>query len=322
MSQNETLTLDQLDLLRRERIALSKLTDKQKAFCEEYCRTFDKISAMKAGGYYLPKETRRGGSQQKLIEKNFEGIMASAAVQEYLFLLKQSVASRLNVSMDSIIDEYKSMAFTNMDDYVEWDADGFTSFKSSGELTRAQKAGILEITETTTKTGKTIKIKLHNKQTALDRLFEVLKELEEKDSKPESATKISQTQINLILQDPVKRRAVEHFAEGMFTKQICLVGTDKDRLEFDKHLTKITTRLLEATSGIKGAGRIGGAGSPALGEIEIRGDNAADHCGEDTAGKDQIAESKGPQRGETEGNAGDAEESDIPEGRRYDIDGL
>lgn len=322
MSQNEVLSIDQLDMLRRERIALSKLTDKQKAFCETYCRTFDKISAMKAGGYYLPKETRKGGSQQALIEKNFNGIMASAAVQEYIFLLKQSVASRLNVSMDAIIDEYKSMAFTNIDDYVEWSNDGFTTFKSSDELTRAQKAGILEITETTTKSGSTIKIKLHNKQTSLDRLFDVLKELEEKDSKPDPTARISQTQINVILQDPIKRRAIEHLAEGMFTKQIHLVGTDKDRLEFDKHLTKITTRLLEATSGVKGSGRIGGAGIPAPGEIEAGGNNAADHSGEDTAGKKPVGEGQGVLEGETEGDAGVAAESDIAEGRRYDIDGL
>jgi hypothetical protein len=180
----------------------------------------------------------------------------------------------------------------------------------------------LEITETTTKSGSTIKIKLHNKQTALDRLFDVLKELEEKDTKPEATAKISQNQINIILQDPIKRRAIEHLAEGMFTKQICLVGTDKDRLEFDKHMTKITTRLLEVTGGIKGAGSIGGAELPAPGEIEVIDDDAADYSRKDTSGENPLAKNGGLQKGKTEGIAGDAEESDIAEGRRYDIDGL
>jgi hypothetical protein len=321
---SETITTDQLDLMRRERLALAKLTDKQKKFCEEYVRSFDKVQSLQAGGYYLPQDKRgRGTSQKILIERNFEKVMSSAPVQEYIFLLKQSVASRLNVSMDSIIDEYKSMAFTNMDDYVEWDADGITSFKSSEDLTRAQKAGILEITETTTKLGKTIKIKLHNKQTALDRLFEVLKELEENETKPEGPAKISQTQINILLQDPVKRRAIEHFAEGLFDKQICLVGTDKDRLEFDKHMAKITEKLRGITVGNKNSGsvvRIPELTAPQKDAGES-GDGA-DHSGADTPEQKQAGRSEILPSGKEEGDAGDAQDGELEDGRRYDIDGL
>lgn len=322
MSKIDALSFDQLDILRRERIALSKLTDKQKAFCEEYCRSFDRIQALKAGGYYLPANTRTGGKQQKLIDQNFEKILSSPVVQEYMFLLKQSVASRLNFSMDSIIDEFKNMAFTNMDDYVSWTADGFTRVRSSDELTRAQKAGILEIIETTTKAGTTVKIKLHNKQTALDKLFDILRELEEKDEKEEGPAKISPTQINIILQDPIKRRAIEHLAESMFNKQISLVGTDKDRLEFEKHMTKITKRLLEKTGGKESDGSIGGAGIPALKEIEGKSDNGANHRGKDTAGQDARPEGCGAVERIAEGRSGGEEEGELSEGRRYDIDGL
>lgn len=250
MKEDIGLSFDQLDLLRRERMALAKLTDKQKLFCEEWVRSFDRIQAMKAGGYWTPKQV--GTSQKKLADRNFEDIMASPTVQEYIFLLRQSVVSRLGLSVDVLIDEYKAMALSNMDDYVSWDNNGFTRIKASTELTRAQKAGILEISETTTKQGKVVKIKLYNKQPALDRLLEVLRELEEQETKPQAATKISQTQINLILQDPIKRRAIEHLAESLYGRQISLVGTDKARVDFEGHMAKITNKLMEATSGVSG----------------------------------------------------------------------
>jgi phage terminase small subunit len=322
VSNNDVLTIDQLDMLRRERIALSKLTDKQKAFCEMYCRTFDRVQSLRAGGYYLPNDTKKGTAQVQLIEKSFVRVMSSPAVQEYIFLLKQSVASRLNVSMDSIIDEYKNLAFTNMDDYVSWDDGGFTKVRSSEELTRAQKAGIVEITETTTKAGTTVKIKLHNKQTALDRLFDVLKELEERDTKPEGPAKVSQTQINVILQDPIKRRAIEHLAESLFTKQIKLVGTDKDRLEFDKHMTKITTRLLEATGGNRGAGGIRIPEGETSKEASGAEHNAADYQAEDTTGQETLHKGKRANERVTEESSSGSEEGELEEGRRYDIDGL
>lgn len=314
------LTMDKLDMLRRERLALAKLTDKQKLFCDEYCRSFDVVLALKAGGYYTPKQ--KGTSQAQLIQRNFERILESEAVRNYIALLKESVASRLGVSMDSIIDEYKSMAFTNMDDYVDWTNDGFTRLKSSAELTRAQKAGILEITETTTKTGKIVKIKLHNKQVALDRLFDVLKELEMGEKEKDGPRKISQPQVNLILQDPVARRAIEHLAQSMFDRQICLVATDKDQVEFNKHLNNITAKLAEANSGINGSNHEG-AGRKRLPAPEGGGGQGADggdHRDKDQAEEDRVADGETARESDGKGAAPDAAE--VLEAGRYDIDGL
>ena len=311
----KNLSLDQLDLMRRERLALSKLTTKQKLFCEEYVSSFNKLQALKAGGFWTPKH--KGGAQDKLIQNKYEDVMASEVVQEYIYLLKQSVASRLGVSMDKIVDEYKIMALANMDDYVEWTDKGITKFKSSAKLTRAQKAGILEITETTTLKGKTIKIKLHPKQPALDRLFEILKELEEHETKPKSpASTISQSQINVFLSDPIKRRSVEHIAETLFGRQIALVGTNKEKLEFDQHLTKITTRLLEATSGIGGTRTDRKAQLPAPGERSGEGeDGTAD--GEGADAEDSISTCEHTCEGETAETSSDKEE--VEDGSRYDI---
>lgn len=312
----EGLTSDQLDLMRRERLALSKLTDKQKLFCEEYVRSFNKLAALKAGGYYTPK--KQGGKQDKLIQSNFERIMAAAVVGEYITLLKQSVASRLGVSMDDIIDQYKTMAFANIDDYVTWTKDGFTELKSSSDLTKAQKAGILEIVETTTKMGKTVKIKLYNKQTALDRLFEILKDLESSEDKSDGPVRFTQTQINIILQDPVKRRAIEHLAGSGYDKQISLVGTDKDQIEFNKHMDKITNKLLEATSGVNGQRSIECARVEAPEEIGGKEGNRADHEGADQY---PVAERKRQSPRQGDGTGPDPVEI-VEDGSRYGVDGL
>jgi len=308
----KSLKIDQIDWQRREKLALSRLTDKQKLFCEEYVRSFDKIKAMKAGGYALPKHTT-GGAQRKLIEQNFEKIMSSEAVQEYILLLKQDVASRLGVSVDDIIDEYKLMAFANIEDYVEWDKNGFTKFKDSKKLTRAQKAGILEITETTTVKGTTIKIKLHPKQPALDRLFEILKELEEFESSHKGQANISQTQINVMLGDPLMRRAIELIATKMFPEQIKLVGVDKNQIEFNKHLDKIMHKL-EATSGRKGTRSFGEAQLPApesTGGKEKDGGNPAEVIN-NIGGKKEVSQDES-----CGAAAADTEPAD-----RYDFNGI
>jgi phage terminase small subunit len=234
---------DKKDWVRREQLALLKLTDQQRKLCESYIRNMDKAVAMTEAGYWVPKT--RGPKQLKFIEMNFERYISPPDVQRYLLLLKESVASRLGISMDDIIDEFRAMAFTNMDDYVSWSETGMT-ITNSQNLTRAQMAGVVQITETTTREGKTIKFKLHNKQPALDRLYEILKELESIDrSAAARPHTISQTQINLILGDPVLRRAVENLAEHMGERPVKLVGQDQHKIEFDRQIESITSRLLD-----------------------------------------------------------------------------
>lgn len=313
------LKIDQLDLMRRERLALAKLTDQQKAFCENWVLTFDKLSALKAGGYWTPKSD--GGSQLRLLNNNFERIMAHPHVQEYILLLKQSVASRLGVSMDQLINQYKTLAFANMDDYVEWTSAGFTRIKSSSELTEDQKAGIMEITETTTKAGKVIKIKLFNKQAALDRLFDILQSLERDESEQKDRpAQITQIQINQILQDPVKRRAVEHLASGLFDKRIHLTSYDKKHAEFQKRVEEMSMKLLENMDGTADT-------------VDARcqtAENSKRRAGEaeDGSPDGEIAQPQETGHSRNQGQAcetgsDDADsDADVEGQTRYDIDGL
>jgi phage terminase small subunit len=80
-------------------------------------------------------------------------------------------AERCGVTVDRIVQELAKIGFANSRDFFEWDQDG-VRIKASAELTPDQTAVVVEVQETRSKgTGKnTIKIKLSDKQAALEKL--------------------------------------------------------------------------------------------------------------------------------------------------------
>ena len=244
------MNLDVVDYVRREKMALLNLTEQERRFCEGYVRHFDKMVAYRDAGYATQGFS---GEPIKNLEEDVDALVMKPNVSVYLVLLRESVASRIGVDLDMIVEEYRRMAFANMGQYVSWDADGITFLQSSEQLTEAQRAGVMEITETENKQGKTVKVKLFPKQAALDRLFEILKELEDRQEKPK-VNKIDNMQVNVILGDPVKRRAIEHLAAGMFNRQIMLVADDKDAESFNKHIENITKKFQGVARGSRGGG--------------------------------------------------------------------
>jgi phage terminase small subunit len=76
---------------------------------------------------------------------------------------------RHEVTVDRIIKEFAKIGFSNAGDYFTWGPAGVT-VKSSDELTEEQRSAVEEVSQTVTKDGGTIKVKLHSKQVALERL--------------------------------------------------------------------------------------------------------------------------------------------------------
>jgi phage terminase small subunit len=79
------------------------------------------------------------------------------------------------VTVESIVEELKKIAFADLGHVVEWDETG-VRIKSSAELTPAQRASISEVSETSTKIGAELvnskkTLKFYNKLTALDMLM-------------------------------------------------------------------------------------------------------------------------------------------------------
>jgi len=78
-------------------------------------------------------------------------------------------SERTQVTVDKVVTELAKIGFANADDYFTWGERG-VRLKNSEELTRDQKAAVGEVSETTTKEGGTIRIKLHDKLAALEKL--------------------------------------------------------------------------------------------------------------------------------------------------------
>lgn len=151
-----------------------KLTDKQRAFCREYCRDWNGTQAAIRAGY--SEATAAVISCENLIKPN---------IQEYINLIKNDLEELCGISRKRVMDEHIKLAFNSIAHlHNTW-----IERKEFEELTEEQKSGIAEIsTQTRTEyafnieTGKKdapiqidyVKIKLYDKQKALDSISKML----------------------------------------------------------------------------------------------------------------------------------------------------
>ncbi len=299
-----------------------RLTVLEKSFCDHYLKCLNPLKAYRLAGYAQSK-AKTQAAKNALDLQNAEKVMAKESCVKYVELMKEDMAARIGISLDDIFEEYKSMAFANMDDYVEWTKTGI-KVKDHKTLTRAQKAGILEITQTKGRNGTTVKIKLYNKQTALDRLFDMLLELQAKKTK-EKPLVMNQQQMNVFLVDPVKRRAIEHIAEAMFGDKIKLIPDAVQRARLDKTVNAMTKKFLEAAHGKQAVADYENARREEARESGGIGGQGNEPPGLEAPGKEDAQRSEArPEEVGTKRPPGNQAEPDgeIAEPDRYGIDGI
>lgn len=83
--------------------------------------------------------------------------------------MQAALRKRHEVTVDRVVQELANIAFANAGDYYAWGPDG-VRIKDSAELTAQQRAVVCEVSQTITESGGTIKVKLSDKQAALDKL--------------------------------------------------------------------------------------------------------------------------------------------------------
>lgn len=138
------------------------LTDKEEAFCQNYCIHLNGSRAVIEAGYNVSQPNTYGTElrQKEHIKKRIEEIRGDTA--------KAAGITRLGIAL-----ELKKMAFSSMADYY----DQWGDLKPFDELTPFQKACLAEIkvTEKTygEVTDKFSQIKLHDKAKALDQLIKM-----------------------------------------------------------------------------------------------------------------------------------------------------
>src|SRR5215213_8286481 len=82
-------------------------------------------------------------------------------------------AAQLGITVETVLEQYRRIAFTSLHDIVEWDDDGM-KLKANVDT-----AAIIEIV-TGAKSGKPYRIKLHDKKAALDALARAIGAVQQK----------------------------------------------------------------------------------------------------------------------------------------------
>ena len=138
-----------------KRVFDDKLTIKQQRFVDELLVDFNATQAAIRAGYSRNTATQIAG---ETLRRPHVVDAVSAALSK--------VAKRNGVTQDNVIRELSLIGFANIGDYLVWGPDGIT-IKDSEELTRDQQHAVVEVSETTTRDGRTVRFKMHDKLDAL-----------------------------------------------------------------------------------------------------------------------------------------------------------
>lgn len=144
-------------------MAVSDLTDKQKAFVLEYLVDLNATQAAIRAGY--SEATARAIGAENLTKPDIANAIAAAQAER---------SKRTEITADQVLRELAKLGFSNMADYMRAGSDGDPYLDFSG-LTRDQTAALTEVTVEDYKEGrgenardvKRVKFKLADKRAAL-----------------------------------------------------------------------------------------------------------------------------------------------------------
>ena len=128
-------------------------------FCLEYVKDFNRTRAYKAAGYKPKSDQVARNAAHRLMCTN-------VYVIEKIQKLLEGQERRAEKTADDIIKELEKLAFSNITDVLQIKG-GRLKVKDTEDLTSAQRAAISEISQTDTKEGGSLKVKMHEKRAAL-----------------------------------------------------------------------------------------------------------------------------------------------------------
>jgi len=144
------------------------LNNRQRAFVEAYSLNQNATQAAISAGY-SPKSARQQGTL----------LRTYPAVIEALRARRSTALAKLEVTEDMVLRELAAVAFSNLDDFVEWDESaGSLVVKPSAEIPRELMAALESIedqTTTTTNKDDTRSYERHKQKVKLYPKIEALK---------------------------------------------------------------------------------------------------------------------------------------------------
>lgn len=131
------------------------LTPKQEAFVREYLIDLNATQAARRAGY-SERTARQAGAE------NLSKPVIQAAIQEGQRARKERTES----DADRVVRELARLAYSDLRKLVDWGPDG-VALKDSAEIPDDAAACVESVSQTTSLSGGSIKIKLHSKVSAL-----------------------------------------------------------------------------------------------------------------------------------------------------------
>lgn len=134
------------------------LTPKQARFVEEYLIDLNAAAAARRAGYSARRSEVIG----------YENL-TKHDVQAAIEVAQRERSVRTGVTADRVIQEIARIAFADPRSVMAWGSDGVMPRESS-ELTDDEAAAVSEVSQTVTKDGGSMRVKMHSKTDALDKL--------------------------------------------------------------------------------------------------------------------------------------------------------
>jgi phage terminase small subunit len=129
-----------------------KLTDKQQRFVEEYLKDLNATGAAERAAYSDPAYGRQ--------------LIAFPNVAEAIAKAKKDRAEKVGVEQEDVVRELMLLGFSDMEDFATWGPEGVDLLSSEGLDEQASRC-VSEVSQTITRDGGTIRLKLHSKTEAL-----------------------------------------------------------------------------------------------------------------------------------------------------------
>ena len=148
-----------------------RLRDREELFCQGKVQGRTDADSYLSAGYQAKNKASANTLAQRLLRK--------VHIQERLGVIRAEAAERHKVTPDNIFMRTGAILNSDMGNYMTWGPNGVT-LKPSSELTPEQSAAVEEVTETVTKDGGTVKIKLHSKTKAIELGVKILKMVSDK----------------------------------------------------------------------------------------------------------------------------------------------
>ncbi len=146
---------------------MNKLTNKQKLFCKEYMVDLNATQSAIRAGYSKKTANEQAGR-----------LLVNVSVQAEIQKLMDKRSARLDLKADDILNEIKTIAFSDIKDYLSFDENGVI-FKDSEEIENSKVISEISSQKTITRSGGSgdnkdetervnFKLKLHDKLKALE----------------------------------------------------------------------------------------------------------------------------------------------------------